>query len=367
MKQDLTLLAVNIAYTKKLVGEVKNELLETFTEVSLQELFKGEKGNDGERGRTGNPGRSGKQGSRGRVGEDGKDGQEGPAGTAGTDGKDGINGSHGTDGRDGKTPSDGKSGKDGKRGERGVPGRPGTNGKDGKVGSRGKDGKSGSNGKSGDRGKSGLAGKSGKNGDKGLRGESGKPGKDGKSGTDGKHGDPGLRGEPGTAATEVDTKKMQQSIQDELFRDLNKAKKDFTNKIARMEREVSSYAIMNVTSGGGSVNLLQNDDVEYVPLSNVANNAIFIFNQDEQKFNVISLIDVIESITGLLEVQFDKLIDEVGVLTYVGEADPGATTSESVWRIKRIDSTNDPDIDIRFANGSADFDKIWDNRASLTY
>lgn len=64
---------------------------------------------------------------------------------------------------------------------------------------------------------------------------------------------------------------------------------------------------------------------------------------------------------------YDKLIDEDGSFVYVGEANPGTDSSAPSWRIKRIDQTNDPDVDIRWANGGSDFDKVWDDRAGYTY
>jgi hypothetical protein len=62
-------------------------------------------------------------------------------------------------------------------------------------------------------------------------------------------------------------------------------------------------------------------------------------------------------------------VDDVGGtpdVSYVGEADPGTTTAAAAWRIKRL--TDDGiDITIDWAAGDAQFDKIWDDRLSLTY
>jgi len=49
----------------------------------------------------------------------------------------------------------------------------------------------------------------------------------------------------------------------------------------------------------------------------------------------------------------------------VGEAAIGTATSDNKWRIKKIDSTSG--VVIQWAQGTAGFDYIWDNRASLTY
>lgn len=60
-------------------------------------------------------------------------------------------------------------------------------------------------------------------------------------------------------------------------------------------------------------------------------------------------------------------LDEDGVLTYVGDADPGASEAGAVWRIQRLDSTVADDLTILWADGNSQFDNIWDNRAGLSY
>lgn len=60
------------------------------------------------------------------------------------------------------------------------------------------------------------------------------------------------------------------------------------------------------------------------------------------------------------------VLDEASAtITYVGEAIPGSSTASAVWRIKKLDSTSG--LVITWANGSSDFNTIWDNRASLSY
>lgn len=53
---------------------------------------------------------------------------------------------------------------------------------------------------------------------------------------------------------------------------------------------------------------------------------------------------------------------------YIGLATPGTLTSESTWLIKKLtfDGSNNPTA-IKYANGSPNFDQIWDNRASLSF
>jgi hypothetical protein len=66
--------------------------------------------------------------------------------------------------------------------------------------------------------------------------------------------------------------------------------------------------------------------------------------------------------------QYNRLIDVVGDIQYIGESKPNTATSASEWRIKRIDLTDaGGDIDIIWANGSAEFIHSWDDRATYTY
>ena len=61
-------------------------------------------------------------------------------------------------------------------------------------------------------------------------------------------------------------------------------------------------------------------------------------------------------------VLYKKAIDKVSsVLMYVGEAVPGTASATAAWRIKRITPTG-----VEFA-GTAVFDQVWNNRASLSY
>lgn len=64
---------------------------------------------------------------------------------------------------------------------------------------------------------------------------------------------------------------------------------------------------------------------------------------------------------------YAKQTDFVGEdVIYKGEADPGSPTSSPVWRIHKLVILND-DVSETWAGGNANFDKIWDNRASLLY
>lgn len=64
---------------------------------------------------------------------------------------------------------------------------------------------------------------------------------------------------------------------------------------------------------------------------------------------------------------YSKETDFVGDnVIYIGEAVPGATHDQAVWRIHEITFLGEDSSD-RWANGTAAFDKVWNNRASYSY
>jgi hypothetical protein len=171
------------------------------------------------------------------------------------------------------------------------------------------------------RGRDGKDGKDGKDGQKGDPGESimgppGKPGKDGRDGNDGK--------------TEI--KHVFQDLPPDLV--TGAALADLKKKI---DKELEMLKIGSMAGGGGSASVEQTNDLQ-------------------------RQIDELA-----MGIKYDKLIDTVGNLTYIGEATPGSATSAAVWRIKRVDDKGADDLDIRWADGTADFTKVWDDRATFTY
>ena len=69
----------------------------------------------------------------------------------------------------------------------------------------------------------------------------------------------------------------------------------------------------------------------------------------------------------LLDAAHKTLIDEVDLTTtYIGDTDIGATTSSSVWMIRRLTATGN-NLAVEYANGSPSFDKVWDSRTSYPY
>jgi len=51
---------------------------------------------------------------------------------------------------------------------------------------------------------------------------------------------------------------------------------------------------------------------------------------------------------------------------FIGSALPSSLSSDSAWRIQRVDLTGN-EIKILFADSNQGFNNIWDNRASLIY
>lgn len=66
--------------------------------------------------------------------------------------------------------------------------------------------------------------------------------------------------------------------------------------------------------------------------------------------------------------KYAKLADFVGSdVIYKGEAIPGSLTSSPVWRISKVTIALDGDVSEQWAGGTAEFNKIWDNRLALSY
>lgn len=60
-----------------------------------------------------------------------------------------------------------------------------------------------------------------------------------------------------------------------------------------------------------------------------------------------------------------RLDSASATITYIGEAAPGSLEADSVWRIKKVDESSGTVI--QWADGESTFDKIWNDRASITY
>jgi len=54
-------------------------------------------------------------------------------------------------------------------------------------------------------------------------------------------------------------------------------------------------------------------------------------------------------------------------VSYVGKAPVGATVGAASWKIFRMTTATDGDLTIEYADGNANFDNVWNDRASLSY
>lgn len=108
-------------------------------------------------------------------------------------------------------------------------------------------------------------------------------------------------------------------------------------------------------------------DVDNDLVINLQEDSILIYNATSNEFVAESFLEVLDRLKAELEVQYDRLVDEDGTSTYIGEAAPGTGQVTSLWRIKKITEQPDGDLEILWANGSAAFDKNWVDRASYIY
>lgn len=240
-----------------------------------------------------------------------------------------------------------------------IVGPQGNQGIQGLQGPKGEQGIQGLQGPKGEKGDPGIPGVSGPKGEKGDRGDVGPRGPRGDVGAQGPQGPAGRDGRDGRDAPQPDLSPHIQKISDQYGK-LQSA------LVAKINMTLMNASTGGGSSGGGSARILDNDDVEFKRLSEVAENAVLIFDATKKKFVVRDLLEFIQTIQAGIEVQYNKLIDVDGNFTYIGEAVPGTSPSAALWRIKRVEQIG-ADINILWANGSADLNKIWNDRLTYTY
>jgi hypothetical protein len=96
---------------------------------------------------------------------------------------------------------------------------------------------------------------------------------------------------------------------------------------------------------------------------NIANPTIEITATDLDIRNIDYLFDDITTYDPTLSVRIDEVNKN---LIYIGKATIGSLTSSAVWQIQRVTTTGSVTATL-WADGNANFDNIWDNRAVLTY
>ena len=378
-------IATSVAYTKKEIDKLENKIFQVIEDVQPVRIF----GLDGKDGAAGERGPVGPKGERGFIGNKGDKGDAGEQGSQGPQGERGERGEQGEQGLQGVV---GIAGENGERGERGPEGPQGLKGEKGDKGKKGDRGEKGEQGEQGIHGVSGLDGKDGKDGEPGQKGEKGDTGERGERGdvgpvgNTGPQGAQGLKGDAGTPADEESIKKeitefvskTEESITDfvkkidDEIKTADKYLKDFELKVKRdLEKSLNEMRqrIANGwggSGGGGSVRILENDDVEFKKRHQVEGDSLLIFDASKQKFVSESFNDIIERLQIGMEQQYDRLVDTEGDYTYIGESVPGTARDASTWRIKRVYEQGD-DLEIIWADNTADFAKVWDDRATYEY
>lgn len=58
-------------------------------------------------------------------------------------------------------------------------------------------------------------------------------------------------------------------------------------------------------------------------------------------------------------------IDDTGTYTYFGYAEIGSSDGSPIWKISRLTQANPQSL--LWADGNANYDNVWSNRASLSY
>ena len=357
-KVDTISTAFAVVHTQKEIEKLENKIFGALEEV---QTIRGPAGRDGKQGAKGDKGIKGDRGDKGERGEAGSDGIDGVSGPVGEKGDKGEQGETGPQGIQGIAGPAGKNGINGLKGEKGDKGDQGPKGDTGATGDRGETGAQGDAGRTGDMGLQGIQGIQGLKGDKGDSGLRGEKGDRGEHGPQGPQGIQGERGETGTPAPDY------REEFEEALKALNeRASENQTTINKNVELQLRKLSSMNST-GGGSYRILDNQDVQRTRAENIVVDSILIYDKDKKQFVVQSFIDVLDRIKADLEIQYNRLIDTVDNFIYIGEALPGSATSDAKWRIKRVDQQAGDDYNIIWAEGSADFDKIWDNRLTLTY
>ena len=59
--------------------------------------------------------------------------------------------------------------------------------------------------------------------------------------------------------------------------------------------------------------------------------------------------------------------DADGKAIYIGYAEPGSSKAVARWQIRKLTYDGMLVVDIQFAGGSAEFNKVWNDRASYDY
>jgi len=175
----------------------------------------------------------------------------------------------------------GEQGPQGIPGKDGIQGPKGTPGKDGIQGPKGDTGEQGPKGDTGEQGPQGIPGKDGSQGPQGI------PGKDGIQGPKGDTGEQGPKGDTGEQGPKGDTGESGASADNELIKQIEKQFNKFQENDKEYRQKLNAQ--LSTLGGGGSTQLLDNDDVIYKPISTLSNNTILFYTNTDKKFKTITL------------------------------------------------------------------------------
>lgn len=379
-KIDPILTSFAVAAAKKESKKVEDKLFQVFED--LQDLqgpmgHEGRQGPPGPVGKTGPMGLQGLVGPRGEKGEKGDTGSQGPQGDVGKTGERGEKGSDGIDGAKGDVGPEGPQGKTGPIGPKGERGADGIAGALGPVGEKGDTGDTGLRGEKGEKGDTGPVGPRGEKGERGDTGAQGPAGKDGKDGQDAdkKEIEEQINTLFEDAKTYLDSqqKQLHESLDATQLQDLTEFKTKLTKEVSDTIEKHKKFIDTQISNkwassaGGGSVNILQMDDVKFQKRHEVEGDAILIFDAVSKKFQSESFNDIIERLQVGMEVQYDRLVDTDGDFVYIGEAAPGSARDAAAWRIKRVYELAGDDVEIIWANNTANTELVWDDRATYEY
>lgn len=171
-------------------------------------------------------------------------------------------------------------GSQGIQGEPGEPGIQGERGPQGLIGEQGEPGPEGPRGQRGQRGKQGLIGEQGLPGEpgpQGIQGEPGPQGPEGPAGQDGKDGKDGKDGE--TPNVDPLIEKIRQELEAKLLKDYETQRSNIEAALRNVRAPGTGMA-----SSGGSVRIMDNDDVQRKRLNDINDDSLLVFDTDTKKY-----------------------------------------------------------------------------------
>jgi|11BtaG_2_1085332.scaffolds.fasta_scaffold00112_43 hypothetical protein len=173
--------------------------------------------------------------------------------------------------REGLQGPQGEQGPPGLIGEQGIQGLPGEPGLIGEQGPQGNPGPEGPRGQRGQRGKAGLIGEQGIQGETGPIGPMGPQGPAGQDGKDGKDGE--------TPNVDPLIEKIREELEAKLL-------KDYETQRANIEAALRNVRApgSGMSSSGGSVRIMDNDDVQRKRLSDIDDDSLLVFDTDAKKY-----------------------------------------------------------------------------------